>query len=288
MKVSVIVPVYNHGSFLRQRLDSILNQTYKDYELIILDDASTDNSREIIEEYAGKDPGIITCYNHHNSGSPFKQWNKGVGMATGEFIWIAESDDYADDQFLEKTLHEITKSEKIGIVFTDTWVIDEEKHIKYRFSDRKINNSSVVKRLTVKTIVNNPIPNASSIIFRRDVYLDAGHADESMKFSADWFLAIKIARLKEVIYIPEALSTYRLHQNSTYHQHLLSNQILIEKWKIGMYVIKHTEFSIHFYLIIAKFMTKVMLLRIMKIVNFPSLLMPEIPRRPRKLVEYIT
>lgn len=283
MKVSVIVPVYNHAKYLRMRLDSILSQTYKDYELIILDDASIDNSREIIEEYARKIPGMITCYNDHNSGSPFKQWNKGVGMASGEFIWIAESDDYADDHFLEKTIHEITKSELIGIVFTDTWVIDEEKHIKYRFSDRKKNNSCVVKRLTIKSIVNNPIPNASSIIFRRDVYLDAGHADELMKFSADWFLAIKIARLKEVIYIPEALSTYRLHKNSTYHQHLLSNQILNEKWKIGMFLIKYSDFSIHLYLIIAKFMIKVLLLRIMKIVNFPSLLMPEIPRRPRNI-----
>src|SRR5215467_13719414 len=96
--VSVIVPNYNHARYLRRRVDSILAQTYQDFELILLDDCSTDESRSIISEYA-KDPRIRIELNEVNSGSTFKQWNKGARMARGSYIWIAESDDRADSCF---------------------------------------------------------------------------------------------------------------------------------------------------------------------------------------------
>ena len=97
--VSVVVPNYNHGRFLPQRIDSILGQTFQDFELILLDDCSTDNSRMILSSYAG-DPRVRIEFNSANSGSPFKQWNKGVRLARGEYVWIAESDDYAEPRFL--------------------------------------------------------------------------------------------------------------------------------------------------------------------------------------------
>ena len=100
-KVSVIVPNYNHERFLRQRIDSILAQTFRDFELILLDDCSTDYSREILREYAS-DPHVTHAeFNEVNSGSTFKQWNKGVRLAQGKYVWIAESDDYANPHFIE-------------------------------------------------------------------------------------------------------------------------------------------------------------------------------------------
>ncbi len=94
--VSVIVPNYNHARYLRQRIESVLRQTYQDFEVILLDDCSTDDSRSILSSYAG-DPRVRMEFNEVNSGSTFKQWNKGVRLARGEYVWIAESDDYADD-----------------------------------------------------------------------------------------------------------------------------------------------------------------------------------------------
>ena len=96
MKVSVIIPNYNHAKFLKQRIDTVINQTYRDFEIIIIDDCSTDNSREIIEEYASRYHFISGYFNTSNSGSPFTQWDSGVNKAKGEFIWIAESDDFAE------------------------------------------------------------------------------------------------------------------------------------------------------------------------------------------------
>lgn len=99
-KVSIIVPNYNHARFLRKRLDSIYNQTYKNIEVILLDDCSTDNSRQILEEYQKKYAAITKLVpNVKNSGSVFKQWQKGISLATGDLIWIAESDDWCDDNF---------------------------------------------------------------------------------------------------------------------------------------------------------------------------------------------
>src|SRR5260370_20691240 len=94
--VSVIIPNYNHARYLRQRIESVLRQTYQDFEVILLDDCSTDDSRSILSSYAG-DSRVRMEFNEVNSGSTFKQWNKGVRLARVEYVWIAESDDYADN-----------------------------------------------------------------------------------------------------------------------------------------------------------------------------------------------
>ena len=101
--VSVIVPNYCHSQYLDERILSILNQTYQDFELIILDDCSPDNgaSKEVIERYRNNPHVSHIVYNKVNSGSPFKQWHKGFELAEGKYIWIAESDDKCDNRLLE-------------------------------------------------------------------------------------------------------------------------------------------------------------------------------------------
>jgi glycosyltransferase involved in cell wall biosynthesis len=93
---SVIIPNYNHAEFLEQRIDSVLKQSLPPYEVIILDDGSTDQSARILESYANHPLISRIILNNKNSGSPFIQWAKGIRMATAGWIWIAESDDVAD------------------------------------------------------------------------------------------------------------------------------------------------------------------------------------------------
>ena len=102
--VSVIIPNYNHANYLDERIQSVLNQTYRNFEVIILDDRSTDNSLEVIDKY--KDNPHVSCVvvNEENGGSPFAQWKKGLSMAKGDVVWIAESDDSCDCSFLENLL----------------------------------------------------------------------------------------------------------------------------------------------------------------------------------------
>ena len=110
IKVSVVVPNYNYAKFIYERIYSILNQDYKIYELIILDDCSKDNSRELIDEIVEKTKDYINIkkvYNETNSGTAFKQWEKGFKEATGDYVWIAEADDYCDNKFLKTVLKPI-------------------------------------------------------------------------------------------------------------------------------------------------------------------------------------
>src|SRR6202007_216262 len=115
-KVSIVVPNYNHAKYLRQRIESVLEQTYRDFEVILLDDCSTDESRSIISEYAA-DPRVRVEFNERNSGSTFKQWNKGVGLAKGKYVWIAESDDYADKMLLERLAAVLDSEARIAIAY---------------------------------------------------------------------------------------------------------------------------------------------------------------------------
>ncbi|MBR4876258.1 MAG: glycosyltransferase family 2 protein, partial [Rhodocyclaceae bacterium] len=110
-KVSVIVPNYNHAPYLRQRLDSIYQQTYQNMEVILLDDCSSDASVEILMEYAQRFPDRTICrFNDANSGSVFQQWKKGLEVASGELVWIAESDDFCAENFLAEQVRAFQNS----------------------------------------------------------------------------------------------------------------------------------------------------------------------------------
>ena len=122
----IIIPNYNHSPYLDHRIKSVLCQTYRDYEVIILDDCSTDSSVEIIERYRNHPKVSQIIINSENSGSTFKQWNKGVKLAKGEYIWFAESDDYAELTFLEELVPVLEQNSNVGIAKCKTQTIDSE------------------------------------------------------------------------------------------------------------------------------------------------------------------
>ena len=127
--VSVIVPNYNHEPYLRERLDSIYNQTYKNFEVLLLDDCSNDGSRDILEEYARiHKENTTTIFNENNVGKVFKQWNKGLQAANGELIWIAESDDYCEGNFLEEMV-KMFRYESLMLAFARSEFVQDGKKI---------------------------------------------------------------------------------------------------------------------------------------------------------------
>ena len=142
-KVTAVTPNYNHARYLRERIDSILAQTYQDLELIILDDASTDNSREIFQGYRSN-PKVRVIVNEQNSGNTFKQWNFGLSQANGEYIWFAESDDYADSALLETLVDRLDRHPKAGLAVCQSWTIDEDSNRLGNYGDLQehLNHSS--------------------------------------------------------------------------------------------------------------------------------------------------
>ena len=225
--VTVIVPNYNHARFLRQRIDSILAQTFQDFELILLDDCSTDESREILREYAS-DPRVRTEFNEANSGSTFKQWNKGVRLARGKYIWLAESDDYADRRFLARLVALLDADPKVIIAYCRSWrVSDEGKQDDFAYplldaadlprwsSDFCADGTEECRRYFV---IANLVRNASSAVFRKAVYERIGGADESLRLCGDWKLWAGMALCGRMAYVSEPLNYYRLHQGSVWGQ----------------------------------------------------------------------
>lgn len=213
-RVSVIVPNYNHERFLKLRMESILNQTFQDFELIILDDCSTDNSRKIIEEYSNHPNVKRIVYNSQNSGSTFKQWRTGIKLAKGDWIWIAESDDYAQTDFLESLLALTEEFDNVGIAFSNSYKIDHNMQKEdlpvYMTSCFKNGPAEIRERLCHY----NTITNVSSCIIKRDVALAASRHLEKYKACGDWIFYTRILQHTNLAYSPRKLNYYRWHQHS--------------------------------------------------------------------------
>ena len=229
--VSIIIPNYNHARFLAERFRSVLCQTYTDYEIIILDDCSTDNSREIIEQYRSNPKVSQVIFNETNSGSPFIQWNKGVKLARGKYIWIAESDDSADETFLAQTTEILDSKPEVGIIKTLTMMIDEngeELDIWEHQRDRDWSESFTIDGrddCLLQMKHRTSFPNASGILFRKDLYVNAGYACESFKYSGDWMTWVKILKSCKLAHIAQPLNRMReMHNNSARIQYLNKNR----------------------------------------------------------------
>jgi glycosyltransferase involved in cell wall biosynthesis len=223
-KVSVIVPNYNHARFLRQRLESILHQTFQDFELILLDDCSTDDSRTILSSYASH-PRVTVEFNKMNSGSTFKQWNKGVSLARGKYVWIAESDDYADEHLLGKLVSRLDADPSIVLCYCRSWQVSEKGALSgfldsyladidpHKWTaDFRADGEEECRKYLLR---RNTVLSASSIVFRKEVYDQVGGADESLTLCGDWKTWAAMALTGGAIaYVGEPLNYYRFHDTS--------------------------------------------------------------------------
>ena len=210
--VSVIVPNFNHEPFLRERLQTIYAQTYKNFEVILLDDASTDLSREILCEFQNLHADKTRLlFNEKNSGSVFKQWRKGLDMAQGDLIWIAESDDFSAENFLSEMVPAFA-DDAIQLAFCRTDFFQDGQTIftteQYladlsAFDWKKKFAVTAADFVAQGFAIKNIIPNVSSVLFRRPKNIRAEIAElwQQMKLCGDW--------------APHVTNFYRVHKNST-------------------------------------------------------------------------
>jgi len=227
-KVSVVVPNYKYEKYIRQRLESVVNQTYPIYELIVLDDCSPDNSLTVINNF------LKTCDVPHslvtnvlNSGSVFRQWQKGIEMARGDLVWIAEADDLSAPEFLEKLIP-FFQDPEVVLAYTQSKQIDENDNLlandylaytndvgDYWQQDYVVDGGEEIRRALC---IKNTIPNVSGVVFRRDQLiqaLDSGRNDmTAMKVAGDWVLYLQLAARGKVAYHATSLNMHRRHVNS--------------------------------------------------------------------------
>lgn len=220
-KVSVIVPSYNHAEFLRERLTSIFEQTYQDFEVILLDDNSTDNSVDILKEYAKHEKVSEVVFNQVNSGSPFRQWQKGVELAKGEYIWIAESDDRADERLLETFINKLENG--TDLVYCRSVKVDENgDKINDKFwpdsldRNRWRNNyeNSGLDEIRNYLAYRSTIPNASACVFRKKKNLFTDEILNS-RFTGDWLFWVHYLQDTQLAFVAETLNCHRYHTGAT-------------------------------------------------------------------------
>lgn len=232
--ITAIVPNYNYADFIIERIDSILNQTYPVSELIILDDASPDNSVEVIEakieDINKKYPQIKTKFikNKVNSGGcVFSQWQKGVREATGDYIWIAEADDTADKHFLEVAMEKYKEHPTAVLFYSDSYRIDQNGKITSRtcsdwadmwgkgrwrkdfFNDGK---DEVINYLGE----TNPILNVSSVVWKNTGKLvDIFEEAKEYKVAGDWYIYTRVLENGDIVYSAKPLNRYRKHDKGS-------------------------------------------------------------------------
>lgn len=223
--VSVIVPNYRHVAFLPERLSSILEQTVKDIEVILLDDASDDGSVEVLRACAANDARVKhVIVNATNSGSPFKQWRKGLELARGTWVWIAESDDRCAPELLERLLgFNTAQGGDLGLVYAQSDMVDEDSRSMGSWithtacfdpdpfqQDFVLDGREFVNRLLK---VRNVIPNASAVLFKRELVHDASlwNDVEGMRMCGDWLFWVRLVQRCRVGFVSESLNHFRTH-----------------------------------------------------------------------------
>ncbi len=226
-RISVVVPNYNYGQYIRERLQSIINQSYPVYEIIVLDDASTDKSLEIIQDNLKFQPiDYRIIGNRENSGSVFKQWKKGVDLAQGTHIWLAEADDSCSDEFLDEATRgfnnpgvilsycESKQVDKNGIIMADNYheyVADiDTRHWQSSFV--KDGAEEIAEALSVK----NTIPNVSGVVFERSCLKTVlrKHIEliQTYRVAGDWLTYVLVLKCGKIAFSPLPLNFHRRHQ----------------------------------------------------------------------------
>lgn len=226
--VSVIVPNYNHAAFLRRRLESIYAQDYLNFEVILLDDASSDTSTDVLEEFLQRYPDKTRLeVSKTNSGSVFRQWQRGLELASGDLLWIAESDDWCSENFLSE-LVPYFQNEAIALayartIFMDrsgekqTWSIEEYLHELggSRWLDAFVDTGAEI--VSQAFAQKNIIPNVSSVVFRAPRLLELWQEERwlNMRTCGDWMLYLHLLRGAMLAYTPTATNYYRMHESNT-------------------------------------------------------------------------
>ena len=222
--ISVIIPSYNHEQYLIERIESVLDQTGVDIECIIIDDKSNDNSKEVINNFASKNNRIKCFFNEKNSASTFHQWNKGIGLANTEYIWIAESDDKADPELLNELLTVFKKNSDIVLAYCQSYRMNANSVITGSWKtytddlDSSLFDFNFImdgKEFIERFLIHkNVIPNASAVLFKKSVYDQIGGASEHLKTNGDWLTWLKMLCYGKVAFIAKPMNYFRYHNSS--------------------------------------------------------------------------
>lgn len=221
--VTVLVPSYNHGAYLRERIESIFAQTYRNFELIVIDDYSQDNSDDVIcqlkTEYDFK-----YIRNERNSGTPFASWERICKLAQGKYIWVCESDDVAEPAFLETAIGRLEANPKADLFYSNSLVINKASevvgHTESYFRDvwrddrwEQDFSANGLDELVKFQLRGQTVPNMSSALIRATAFRGAFNIFlKRLRLTGDWLFIGDVLRQGDVEFSRLALSRFRKHE----------------------------------------------------------------------------
>lgn len=210
--LSVVLPHYNHAKLITRALDAFVKQSVQADEILVLDDCSTDNSVEVIQEYVDKYPNVKLYRAPENAGTCINA-NRGLKMVTGEFVYWAASDDYVHPGFFEKSLDMLAEYPEAMMSCTiGDWrdeVTGLVSHLGGQMGDRPTFYSpdEVVELEKAGRLM---IP-SNTILWHRETLLELGGLNAELKWHSDWFLYTTYAFRYGFCYVPEPLAVFSLH-----------------------------------------------------------------------------
>ncbi|HIE53858.1 MAG TPA: glycosyltransferase [Chromatiaceae bacterium] len=222
-KVSVIVRTFNREKYIRSTIESILAQTFEDFDLLVWDDGSSDKTVRIVCEYAKKDPRIRITPMHHQG--PAKSLKTAISQTFSPYICWVDSDDLLLPTALEQTVAVLENSSSVGVVYTDYKVINENGIVKGYGNRCRIPYSK--DRLLIDFMTFN------FRLIRREVYNEVGGIDESIDMAEDYDLCLKLSEVTEFRHIRKPLYQYRCHAES------LSRQFRYKQIEWAKTVVEH-------------------------------------------------
>ena len=222
-KVTVIIPCYNRGKFIRETLDSTLSQTYRDLEIVAVDDGSTDDTREILESY-GKKIRILEHPGRVNKGQS-AAINLAMRSTQSKYVAILDSDDIWAPKKIEKQVEFLEKYPDIGLVYANGFDIDDNGKILYKRIQPGHVETNDPGRVLLECHFNIP----SNALVLRTVIEAAGDFDESMRSAQDHDMAIRLAEITRLAYLDESLWYYRRHSDT--------QSMLRRRWEIGFRIL---------------------------------------------------
>jgi glycosyltransferase involved in cell wall biosynthesis len=220
-KVTVIIPTYNAAGFLQECVESVLKQTYSNFEIIVVDDGSTDNTREVLAPYISQN--LIKYYYQQNQGQG-RARNLAIRNSSGEFVAFLDADDlWASPQKLEKQIALLRNNERIGLVYSDaiyfgdTW--EKQKQASRKLREYEKRKAEYFRHGdTYKSLLKFNYIVTSSVVVRRSVLEKTGVFWIQVRFCEDIHLWLRIAQISDIDYSPESLVKRRFHQSQVTHE----------------------------------------------------------------------
>ncbi len=231
--VSIVFTSFNHKEYLKQALDSLINQSYTNYEIIIVDDCSTDGSQEILLQYEHLEKVSLKLQTI-NSGSYVKASNYGASFAKGQYLLFAQCDDFAEPNQIEFLVKAFEKNPTVGVVFSKSNLVDKngvvyandftgrEREFKAAIKKNALINGLVMKNFLSFSCV---IPNLSAALIKHELFKKVNGLSNRYLVVADWAFWLDLTEITDFYYLSDPLNFFRQHPTTIRSSIKIATQI---------------------------------------------------------------